>query len=74
MQMLPDFVRENDKYFDFRSYTLHEDAPVALKKKFEIWYNSNFSFDDEGKTDPWRTWDGKVIEKRERSKRPEFRK
>ena len=77
MQALPDFVMNNRQYFNFtnESDTVKESAPFELKKKFEIWYNnSGLYFDRKGFKDPWYTWDGKVIEKSERSKRPEFKK
>ena len=70
----PKFVHEygyDDAEGNFR---MKDETPVELKKKFEIWYNKNFAFEDAGKEDPWYTWDARVIEKKDRSKRPEFTK
>lgn len=70
---MPKFMRENAEYIDGARLVVHPDAPVELKKKFEDWYNrAGFDFNTEGFKDPWYTWDGKTIEKKNRNKRPGF--
>lgn len=72
--VMPEYVRKYMKDYPDGKWGVREDTPVEYKKRFEIWFNRNFSFDDGGKDDPWYTWDAKVIEKKDRGKRPEFAK
>ena len=72
---MPKFMRENIEFFDGQRLVAKENAPIELKKKFEDWYNrSDFCFETDGFQDPWYTWDGKTIEKKDRFKRPGFGK
>ena len=72
---MPTFLRDNVKFFDGQRLVIRDGAPIELKRKFEDWFNRvGFDFNDNGCKDPWYTWEGKTIEKKDRFNRPGFGK